>query len=166
MSATTEQGHRNQTRIAADPAMPTITITREFDAPLANVFRTFAEPELLAQWLGPRGTTMQIEHYDFRTGGAWRYRAEDSKGAVSFYGSFHEVRPGERIVQTFTFEGYPDGVSLETMTFDDLGDGRTRLTGLSVVESLEARDAILASGMEGGVVEGYERLDELLERID
>ena len=167
MSAATQQGHRNQTRIVADPAMPTITITREFDAPVANVFRAFSEPDLLAQWLGPRGTTMQIDHYDLRTGGAWRYRAGGGAGDgdVSFYGSFHEVRPEERIVQTFTFSGYPDGVSLETMTFEDLGDGRARLTGLSVVESLESRDAIIASGMEGGVVEGYERLDELLERI-
>jgi uncharacterized protein YndB with AHSA1/START domain len=163
MREATQQGHRNDTRIVADPAMPTITITREFGAPVANVFRAFAEPALLAQWLGPRGTTMQVDQYDFRTGGAWRYRAEDGDGAVSFYGSFHEVRPGERIVQTFTFDGYPDGVSLETMTFEDLGDGRTRLTGLSVVESLEARDMILASGMEGGVVEGYQRLDEVLE---
>jgi uncharacterized protein YndB with AHSA1/START domain len=165
MSAAPQAGHRNQTTIAADPALPTITIIREFDAPVAHVYRAFAEPDLLAQWLGPRGTTMQVDHYDFRTGGAWRYRAENRDGDVSFYGSFHEVRPEERIVQTFTVDGYPDGVSLETMTFEDLGGGRTRLTGLSVVESLESRDMILASGMEGGVVEGYERLDELLERI-
>ena len=76
-----------------------------------------------------------------------------------------EVRPDERIVQTFTFGGYPDGVSLETLTFEDLGDGRTRIVGTSLVESLESRDMILASGMEVGVVEGYEQLDELLGRM-
>ena len=72
------------------------------------------------------------------------------------------MRPNERLVQTFTYEGYPDGVSLETMTLEDLGDGRTRIVGLSVVDSMEARDMMLASGMEVGVVEGYEKLDELL----
>ena len=101
--------------------------------------------------------------YDFRTGGSWRYGTAD--GAASFYGSFHEVRAPERVVQTFTFDGAPDSVSLETLTLEDLGGGRTRLTGLSVVESLEVRDAILASGMETGVVEGYEQLDELLATL-
>ena len=106
---------------------------------------------------------MRIDHWDCRTGGSWRYSTADD--AVSFYGSFHEVRPEERLVQTFTFDGAPDGVSLETMTFEDLGDGRTRLTGLSVVESMEIRDQIIASGMEVGVVEGYAQLDELLETM-
>jgi uncharacterized protein YndB with AHSA1/START domain len=165
MSAATQQDRRNQTQIVADPAMPTITITREFDAPVANVFRAYSEPELVAQWLGPRNHSMLIDEYDCRTGGAWRYRAQDPEGDISFYGSFHEVRPNERIVQTFTFAGYPDGVSLETMTFEDIGGGRTRVTGLSLVDSLEARDMILSSGMEVGVVEGYEQLDELLERM-
>jgi uncharacterized protein YndB with AHSA1/START domain len=152
----------NQTSIEADPAMPTITITREFDAPAALVFRAHAEPELVAQWLGPRERAMVIDHFDFRTGGAWRYHSGAGDDAVRFYGSFHEVRQNERIVQTFTFEGYPDGVSLETMTFEDLGDGRSRIVGVSLVDSLESRDMILASGMEGGVVEGYEQMDELL----
>ena len=165
MSASKQQTSRNETRIEADPAMPTITITREFDAPVANVFRAYSEPGLVAKWLGPRDHTMRIDQYDCRTGGAWRYGTGAGDGEVSFYGSFHEVRPNERIVQTFTFDGFPDGVSLETMTFEDLGDGRTRITGLSVVESLETRDMILASGMEVGVVEGYEQLDELLETL-
>ncbi len=65
-------------------------------------------------------------------------------------------------MQTFTYEGYPDGVCLETMTFEDLGDGRTRVTGLSVVDTMEARDMMIASGMEAGVVEGYQKLDALL----
>lgn len=161
MSTTTH----NQTKITADPVMPTITITREFDAPVASVFRAHSEPDLVAQWLGPRNHHMVIDQYDCHTGGAWRYRTSIEDGEVSFYGSFHEVRPNERIVQTFTFDGYPDGVSLETMTFEDLGDGRTRITGMSLVESLESRDMIMASGMEVGVVEGYEQLDELLAKL-
>ncbi len=158
MSTTTH----NETQIVADPVMPTITITREFDAPVANVFRAYSEPDLVAQWLGPRSHKMRIDHYDCRTGGAWRYRTSVEDGEVCFYGSFHEVRPNERIVQTFTFEGYPDGVSLETMTFEDLGEGRSRITGMSLVESLETRNMMLSGGMEVGVVEGYEQLDELL----
>ena len=84
------------------------------------------------------------------------------RGVAAFYGSFHEVRPSERLVQTFTWEGMPDGVALETMTFEDLGDGRTRTIGRSVVRPIEARDGIIASGMEVGVYEGYEKLDSLL----
>ena len=83
---------------------------------------------------------------------------------AAFFGSFHEARPGERLVWTFTWEGMPDGVSLETMTFTDLGDGRSRVTSISVVDSLESRDAILASGMEVGVYEGYVKLDALLAK--
>ena len=156
MSATTKP----ETTIEADPALPTITVTREFDAPVALVFRAHVEADLVQKWLGPRDHKMHIDHWDCRTGGSWRYSTADE--AVSFYGSFHEVRPEERLVQTFTFDGAPDGVSLETMTFEDLGDGRTRLTATSLVDSFEGRDAFLASGMEVGVREGYERLDELL----
>jgi len=160
MSTTTHK----ETKITADPVMPTITITREFDATVADVFRAHSEADLVAQWLGPRNRPMVIDQYDCRTGGAWRYHTSIEDGEVRFFGSFHEVRPNERIVQTFTFDGYPDGVSLETMTFEDLGDGRTRITGTSLVESLETRDLIMASGMEVGVVEGYEQLDELLAK--
>jgi uncharacterized protein YndB with AHSA1/START domain len=108
---------------------------------------------------------MRIEQWDARTGGNYRYTAlQDGEEVAAFYGSFHEVRPSERLVQTFTWEGMPDGVSLETMTFEDLGGGRTRTIGLSVVDNLEARDAIMASGMEVGVYEGYEKLDALLAK--
>ena len=106
---------------------------------------------------------MKIDQWDAHTGGGYRYSAErDGEVIASFYGSFHEVRPNERLVQTFTFEGYPDGVSLETMTFEELEGGRCRITGVSVVDSLEVRDLIMSSGMEVGVHEGYEKLDELL----
>jgi uncharacterized protein YndB with AHSA1/START domain len=154
---------KREATIEADPNLPTITITREFDAPPEKVFRAWTEPELVAQWLGPRSTTMNIDHWDAHTGGGYRYSAmRDGEVLASFYGSFHEVRPSERLVQTFTFDGYPDGVSLETMTFEELEGGRCRITGVSVVDSLEVRDLIMSSGMEVGVHEGYEKLDELL----
>jgi len=153
----------NETQIVADPALPTIVITREFEAPPERVFRAYTEPHLVAQWLGPRRYTMEIDVYDARTGGSYRYvhRADDAEYA--FRGVFHEVRPTERIVQTFTYEGYPDGVSLETAVFEDL-ESRTRVTTTSVMDSIEGRDAVIASGMEGGLRESYERLDELLAR--
>jgi uncharacterized protein YndB with AHSA1/START domain len=160
MSTTTKR----EATIEASPDIPTITITREFDAPPERVYRAWAEPDLVSQWLGPRSTEMEIDTWDCRTGGSYRYAAvRDGEEIARFYGSFHEARPGERLVQTFTWEGMPDGVSLETMTFEPLDGGRRcRIVGVSVVDSMEAQRAILASGMEVGVNEGYEKLDELL----
>lgn len=107
---------------------------------------------------------MTIDRWECVTGGGYRFEHSDDEGTYRFFGSFHEVRENERIVQTFTFEGYPDGVSLETLTLTELDGGRCRLDILSVVDTFEARDAMLASGMETGVTEGYEQLDELLAR--
>jgi uncharacterized protein YndB with AHSA1/START domain len=154
----------HETRIVSDPDVPLVRIVREFDAPPEKVFRAHTDPELVAQWLGPRDLTMRIEHYDCRTGGSYRYIHSRGDDEFGFHGSFHEVRPDERIVQTFTFEGMPDHVALEKLVLEDLGDGRTRLTATSLVDSFADRDAFVASGMEVGVREGYERLDELLAR--
>ncbi len=151
-----------ETEIFADPDVPLVRITREFDASPDKVFRAHIDPELVVQWLGPRDTEMRIDHYDCRTGGSYRYLHTRDGEEYGFRGCFHEVRPSELIVQTFTFEGMPDGVALEKLTLTDLGDGRTRLTATSLVDSFADRDAFLASGMEHGVREGYERLDELL----
>jgi uncharacterized protein YndB with AHSA1/START domain len=155
----------HETRIVADPQVPLVRIVREFDAPPEKVFRAHTDPELLVQWLGPRSVTMAVDHFDCRTGGSWRYLHRQDGEEYGFHGCFHEVRPPELIVQTFTFEGFPDGVALEKLVLEDLGGGRTRLTATSLVDSFEGRDAFLASGMETGVVEGYERLDEVLTRI-
>jgi uncharacterized protein YndB with AHSA1/START domain len=155
---------KHQTEIVASPDVPTIVITREFDAPVASVFRAWTDPELFVQWIGPRDIETRIERWDVRTGGSWRYVSLREGFEGGFFGSFHEVRPDERLVQTFTFEGAPDGVSLETLTFEDLGGGRCRTVAVAVVESMELRDQILSSGMDVGVVEGYEKLDELLAR--
>lgn len=160
--STTRTSRHHETQIVADPTLPTIVITREFDAPPERVFRAHTDPDLVIRWLGPRRLTMRIDEYDARSGGSYRYvHCEDDGTEYCFHGVFHEVRPVERIVQTFSFEGSPDVVSLETAIFEDLG-GRTRLTCTSVGDSIEARDAAIASGMERGVREGYERLDELL----
>ena len=163
MTTTTLPTDPNGTTIEADPQLPVITIVRDFAAPAERVYRAWTDPDLVARWMGPNGTEMKIDHWEAVTGGRYRYTVwQGGQEVAGFYGSFHEARPGERLVQTFTWEGMPDGVSLDAMTFTDLGDGRSRVTSVSVVDSLEARDAILASGMEVGVYEGYAKLDALL----
>jgi uncharacterized protein YndB with AHSA1/START domain len=154
----------HEAQITADPDVPLIRIVREFDAPREKVFRAHTDADLVVQWLGPRDLTMAIDHFDCRTGGSYRYVHTQDGEEYGFHGSFHEVRPNELIVQTFTFEGFPDGVALEKLVLEDLGNGRTRLTATSLVDSFADRDAFVASGMESGVVEGYERLDEVLAR--
>ena len=118
-------------------------------------------PDLFAQWIGPHDIETRIDYWDARTGGSWRFVNVYEGEEYGFHGCFHEVGD-DRLVQTFTFEGVPEGVSLETIRLEDLGDGRTRLHSTSLVGSFEDRDAILASGMEVGVNEGYEKLDGLL----
>ena len=151
-----------EAEIHVDPDVPLVRITREFDFPVERVFRAHADPELFARWMGPRDMQVHIDRFDFEIGGAYRYRNTDASGEYGFYGSFHEVRPDELIVQTFTFEGFPDGVALEKLAFEDLGDGRCRLVTTSLVDSFEGRDGFVASGMEVGIQDGYQKLDELL----
>ena len=155
---------KHDTQIVADPDVPIVRIVREFDAPPEKVYRAHVDPELVAQWMGPNSTQVRIVDWDARTGGSWRYVATEGDAEYGFYGSFHELRPNELIVQTFTFEGMPDGVALEKLVLEDLGDGRTRLTATSLVDSFEGRDGFVASGMDVGVNEGYAKLDELLAR--
>jgi uncharacterized protein YndB with AHSA1/START domain len=153
----------NETEISVDPEVPLVRITRTFDAPPEKVFRAHVDPELVVQWLGPRDLTMRVERYDCRTGGSYRFVHVRGDDEFWFHGSFHEVRDGELIVQTFTFEGDPDSVALEKTVFEPLDGGtRCRLVATSLVDSFEGRDAFVSSGMESGVVQGYERLDELL----
>jgi len=154
----------NETQIIADSEVPLVRIIREFDAPPEKVFRAHVEPDLFVQWSGPRGYELRLDHFDCRTGGSFRYVMVGDGFEGRFRGCFHEVRPEEVIVQTFTFEGFPDGVALERIMFEDLGNGRTRLTSTSLVDSFAGRDEFLASGMDVGVREGYERLDDLLAR--
>jgi uncharacterized protein YndB with AHSA1/START domain len=165
MSKTQKTATHSETVINADPKVPIIRTVREFDSTPDKVSRAHTDPELLVRWLGPRDVDMEIDFWDCRTGGSYRYvhRRDGTDGPeeYAFHGCFHEIRP-DRMVQTFTYEGYPDGVSLETLILEELEGNRTRLTISSLVESFESRDMILASGMEKGVVEGYEQLDDLL----
>ena len=128
-------------RIEADPDLPIIRITRDFRATPEQLSRAHTDPELYARWVGPSDLTTTIGHWDARTGGSWSFaNHRDGEEIASFHGSFHDVRP-DRIVQTFTYDGWPDGVSLETLTFEDLGDGWTRLHAQSLVCLLYTSDA-------------------------
>lgn len=158
----TTQNPQKATTITAEPGTPYLEIAREFDASRELVFRAYTDPELVVQWLGPRRLTMTIDEWDARPGGGYRYTHAEEGLSASFRGVFHTVTP-EKIIQTFEFDGAPDDVCLESVSFEDLG-GRTRVAGRSVFGSVESRDAAVASGMEHGMRESYERLDELLAR--
>lgn len=147
--------------IEADATVPIIRITRDFEATPAQLHRAHTDPDLVTRWTGPDSTAIELDVWDCRDGGSFRYAATGRGGEHWFRGCFHTVRP-DRIVQTFTWEGMPDGVALETLQFEDLGDGRTRLRAQSLVDSFEGRDMWLKGGMEVGVNEGYAKLDGLL----
>lgn len=156
----------NQTRIAAEPGSQAIDIVRRFDAPAALVYRAYADPDLLARWMGPRGMGMRVEAWELQHGGRYRFVNTDAQGTeYGFRGVFHGTPSvDEGILWTFEFEGAPGHVALEKVTFAE-ADGVTTMTVRSVHASVEARDAMISSGMEHGVVEGYEKLDELLASL-
>ena len=155
----------SKTQISAEPGIPQIVITREFDAGRDLVFRAYTEPELLTQWLGPRDLTLTVERYDARDGGRWRYVHADRDGnAYGFHGVFHGDPSPEAIVQTFEFEGAPGHVKLDTTTLEQRG-AKTLVRTVSAFASVEDRDAMIASDMERGVRDSAERLDELLARL-
>jgi uncharacterized protein YndB with AHSA1/START domain len=148
--------------VTAPEGLPFVDIEREFDAPVSAVFRAYTDRELFSRWIGPRGYETTVVEWQAADGGRWSYVSrDDSGGDYAFRGSFHTVRQNELIVQTFEYGGWPDVVSIETMRFEDLG-GRTRIAAHSVFPTVEARDAMVTSGMERGVREGFEQLDELL----
>ncbi|MGZ8614988.1 MAG: SRPBCC family protein [Actinomycetota bacterium] len=153
-----------QMKVTAEPGVPQILTTREVEAPAELVYRAFTQPELLVQWLGPRRLTMTIDRFDVRDGGTWRYiHADDDGNEYGFHGVFHGEPSPAGIVQTFEFEGYPGHVQMDTATFEEQ-DGTTIIHVNSVFQSVEDRDGMLQSGMEAGLSEGFDRLDELLAK--
>jgi uncharacterized protein YndB with AHSA1/START domain len=155
----------NKTNIVAEPGKQLVVITRTFDAPRELVFKAYTDPKLIPQWWGPRYLTTTIDKLEARPGGIWRFvqRAPDG-GQHAFHGVIHDIVQPERIVETFEYEGVPGHVALDTATFEER-DGKTTVTSTSVFQSVEDRDGMVQSGMESGVVEGNERLDELLAKL-
>lgn len=151
------QNNRTQITLPSDREM---LITRYFDAPRELVFKAHTDPALIPLWWGPRSTTTIVDKMDVRPGGRYRFIHRNDDGSeYVFGGEFQEITPPERLVQTSELEGMPGSI-LETMTFAEQ-NGQTILTIVELCESQEQRDAVLASGMEEGLNESYDRLVEL-----
>jgi uncharacterized protein YndB with AHSA1/START domain len=155
----------NKTKSTAEPGKQEIFVVRELDAPRELVFRAFTDPKLYSQWLGPRKFTTEFEKLEAKNGGSYRFINEDQEGKkFPFHGVYHKVLAPERIIGTFEFEGLPEKghVGLEITIFEELPDGRTRLTSQDVYMSVADRDGMWQSGMEEGINDSYDRLEELL----
>jgi len=160
-----DQQEQQRMATITTPGEREIRIERVFDASRDKVFALYTDPALIPEWWGPRDQTTIVDEMDVRTGGKWRFISRGPDGSESaFRGAYREVTPPERVVQTFEWEPMAGHVSVETATFEDLGDGRTKVTTVSVFHTTEERDGMLASGMERGLNETYQRLDELLAR--
>src|SRR3954470_19392289 len=151
----------NRLHVAAEGEREVVT-ERVFDAPREKVFQAFVDPELIPRWWGRRQDTTRVARMDVREGGDWRFVTDGPDGTHAFRGTFRVVDPPRELEQTFEWEGLPGHIAVETTTFDDLGDGRTRVTTRSRFDTSEDRDGMLASGMEIGLGQSYEQLDELL----
>ncbi len=148
--------------VIAEPGQHDIVVTRSFDAPRDVVFRAMTDAEHLARWWGLKENETVIDRADLRRGGSWRFveRAPDGQ-EYAFHGVVHDVVAPERFVQTFEFEGMPGHVCLETTTLEER-DGRTLYTSTTVFQSVEDRDGMVESGMEYGLKQSMDALDELL----
>jgi uncharacterized protein YndB with AHSA1/START domain len=152
-----------ETEFIVEPGRHDIVIRRIFDAPREVVFQAITDRERVARWWGPRRLTTEVDEMELRPGGRWRFLNRDEKGnEFGFKGVYHDIVAPERVVQTFEFEGAPGHVSLESLTLEEV-DGRTRYVARSVHESVEARDAMVESGMESGARETLDRLAEIVE---
>jgi uncharacterized protein YndB with AHSA1/START domain len=143
------------------PSDQEIVMTRVFNAPRRLVYQAFTRPELIQRWLGPRGWTLPTCEVDLRVGGKYRYVGQGPDGTkLGWGGTFREIVPEQRIVHTESFDDYP-GEALMTAVWSESG-GKTTMTLTMLLASKEVRDAIIASGMEHGAAESYDRLEEML----
>jgi uncharacterized protein YndB with AHSA1/START domain len=160
---TTSTGKPHPTTQLTTPTDREIRVERIFDASRERVWRAFTDPAELAQWWG-RGNRLVIERLEVERGGHWRFVEHGPDGVHGFEGRYREVTPPERLVHTFEWDGMPGYVVIETVTFEDLGDGRTRVVNRSLFHTREERDGMLHSGMEQGLEQSYLALDRLLAR--
>ncbi|NWJ96906.1 MAG: SRPBCC family protein [Chloroflexi bacterium] len=141
-----------------------IVMIRVFNAPRDLVFQALTDPAMIQQWWGPRYLTTTVEKMDLRHGGLWRYVQKNQEGhEYAFRGVYHEIVSPERLVYTIEFEGMPGHIGLETITLEEQ-DGKTIMTDKGVFQSVEDRDGMVQSGMEGGATESMDRLAELVEK--
>jgi uncharacterized protein YndB with AHSA1/START domain len=157
----------NKTEIKAEPGKQELYIVREFEAPRELLFRAYTEADLYEKWVGPKEMKMSVEKMDAVAGGSFRFVHERDGHKYTFFGVYHDVTEPERIIGTFEFDGLPERghVIMGTTKFEELPNGRSRLIHQSVFQSVQDRDGMIASGMERGVSDGYEKLDVLLEKM-
>ncbi|PPD58045.1 SRPBCC family protein [Dehalogenimonas etheniformans] len=154
------------TNITADHGKQEVIVEREFDYPRELVFRCSVHPELMVQWMGPRDMEMTFTYLEAKPGGSYRFTHINPNGEeFGFHGVYHEVKTPQLIIDTFEFEDMAGHVSLVTTKFEELPDGRSRVTEQTVFQSVADRDGMLQSGMREGVIESYERLDGILEKL-
>jgi uncharacterized protein YndB with AHSA1/START domain len=141
-----------------------VTMSRVFDAPRERVWRVITDPDLVPQWWGPREYTTIVDKMDFKVGGVWRYIHKGAGGdEYAFNGVYKEITPPERLVYTFEFEPVAGHISTDTITFEELPGGKTKLTARTTFDNLEDLEGMVQSGMESGAVESWDRLEELLQ---
>lgn len=156
----------SETTIVAEPKRHDVVITRTFDAPRDLVFKAMTDPDLIPRWWGPPYLTTTVDKMDVRPGGIWRYVHTDPDGGQqAFNGVYHVISPPEKLVYTFEWEGLPGHVLLETVTLEDVGGGRTKVTDTAVCQTIEDRDGMMQSGMETGARESMDRLATLLAEL-
>ena len=156
----------NKNNLVVEREHKAYSMSRIFDAPRDLVWKVINDPELIPQWWGPGYLTTTVDRMEFKVGGAWRYIQKDGNGnEYAFNGVFQEINPPERMVLTFEFEPMAGHISTETYTFEELPDGKTKITTRTVWETLEDLEGMLQSGMEGGAVETWDRLEEVLAAI-
>lgn len=157
---------RKDLTIEAPQGEAHIVMTRSFAAPRSLVWKAISQPEHLIRWWGPHRHANKVLAFDWRVGGTWRIQSTTPEGQVIiFHGEFREIEPEWKLVQTFGVEGMFDGgYSIDTVTLEEV-DGKTIYRNFSVLPDVASRDGMLASGMEVGVVEGFERLDAILEEF-
>jgi uncharacterized protein YndB with AHSA1/START domain len=141
-----------------------IRTERIFNAPRERVWKALTDPKLVPQWWG-RGNKLVVEKMELERGGHWRFVEHSPEGVHGFEGRYREIKPQERVVQTFEWDGMPGHVIIETMTLEDLGDGRTKLVNVSLFHTPEERDGMLNSGMAEGMSQSYAALDKLLTKL-
>ena len=147
----------------APPDLPVVILTRELKAPRALVWKAITDTAMVAQWWGPRTSSARINKLEASVGGEWKFDSVSADGQVfSFWGETVWLQEGERIAQTFHFMDYPP--NLDVLVLEDLEDGGTRLTSTTICQNRFARDGMVASGMEAGANESYDRLEELLAK--
>lgn len=156
----------NKNNLVVDRPALAFSMSRVFNAPRELVWKAYTDPALVPEWWGPRYLTTVVEKMEVKVGGAWRYIQKDAKGnEYAFNGVYTQVQPPERLAYTFEFEPMAGHISTDTLIFEELPDGKTRITAITTFDNLEDLEGMLQSGMEGGAVETWDRLEELLATI-